>query len=420
MLDLKFIREHAERVITNTRNKNEKARVEDLLELDAQRRVLVAETDALKNTRNVASEAIARMKKEKQDATAQIEEMRRVGDAIKVNDEKLRGLDDSMAAILMMIPNMLHPEVPVGRDAADNVEVRSTAQKLPQEYRLNHIEIASKLGLLDFERGAKVSGSGFGFYTGKGATLERAMINLFLDMHIEKHGYTEMMPPFAVNRASMVGTGQIPKLEEDMYRCADDDLYLIPTAEVPLTNFFRDDVLAEGDLPIKFCGYSACFRREAGSYGKDTRGFLRVHQFNKVELVHFVKPENSYAQLELLVRDVEDLLDALELPYRVILLCSGDTSFNSAKTYDLEVWSPAEQKFLEVSSCSNFENFQARRANIRYRTPQGKLEHVHTLNGSGLATSRIMVAMLEHHQREDGSIRIPEALRPYTRFDEIR
>ncbi|MFN5866861.1 MAG: serine--tRNA ligase [Candidatus Kapaibacterium sp.] len=420
MLDLKFIREHADRVIANTRNKNETAKVEDLLELDAKRRALVAETDSLKNQRNVASEAIAQLKKEKLDATQQIEEMRRVGDAIKANDDVLRTLDEQMLAIQMMIPNMLHADVPVGRDASQNVEVRSTAQLIPADFRLNQVDIAKKLGILDFERGAKVSGSGFGFYTGKGATLERAMINMFLDMHIEKHGYTEMMPPFAVNRASMVGTGQIPKMEEDMYRCADDDLYLIPTAEVPLTNFFRDDVLTESDLPIRFCGYSACFRREAGSYGKDTRGFLRVHQFNKVELVHFTKPENSYAQLELLVRDVEDLLDALELPYRVIMLCSGDTSFNSAKTYDLEVWSPAEQKYLEVSSCSNFENFQARRANIRYRTPQGKLEHVHTLNGSGLATSRIMVAMLEHHQREDGSIRIPEALRQYTRFDEIR
>ena len=420
MLDLKFIREHADRVIANTRNKNEKAKVEDLLELDAKRRALVAETDSLKNQRNVASEAIAQLKKEKLDATQQIEEMRRVGDANKANDDVLRTLDEQMLAIQMMIPNMLHADVPVGRDASQNVEVRSTAELIPADFRLNHVDIAKKLGILDFERGAKVSGSGFGFYTGKGATLERAMINMFLDMHIEKHGYTEMMPPFAVNRASMVGTGQIPKMEEDMYRCADDDLYLIPTAEVPLTNFFRDDVLAETDLPIRFCGYSACFRREAGSYGKDTRGFLRVHQFNKVELVHFTKPENSYAQLELLVRDVEDLLDALELPYRVIMLCSGDTSFNSAKTYDLEVWSPAEQKYLEVSSCSNFENFQARRANIRYRTPQGKLEHVHTLNGSGLASSRIMVAMLEHHQREDGSIRIPEALRQYTRFDEIR
>ncbi len=419
MLDIKFIRDNADAVIANTTNKNEKAQVQVLLDADASRRILVAETDVLKNKRNVASEEIARLKKEKLDAAAMIEEMRLVGEAIKANDEKIRALDEQMFAVQLTIPNMLHADVPVGRDASQNIEIRSTVEKIPQDYRLNHIEIAKKLGLLDFERGAKVSGSGFGFYTGKGATLERSMINLFLDMHIEKHGYREMMPPFAVNRASMVGTGQIPKLEEDMYRCADDDLYLIPTAEVPLTNFYRDDVLAESELPTKFCGYSACFRREAGSYGKDTRGFLRVHQFNKVELVKFCRPESSYNELELLVNDVEDLLNALELPYRVILLCSGDTSFNSAKTYDLEVWSPAEQKYLEVSSCSNFESFQARRANIRYRTAQGKLEHVHTLNGSGLATSRIMVAMLEHHQTPDGKIRIPEALRPYMRCDYI-
>ncbi len=419
MLELKFIRENADAVLANTANKNEKANVQQLLDFDASRRALVSETDVLKNQRNVTSETIARLKKEKADATAMIEEMRLVGDAIKANDEKIRTLDEQMLAIQLYIPNMLHADVPIGRDASQNIEIRSTVEKIPQDYRLNHVEIAKKLGLLDFERGAKVSGSGFGFYTGKGASLERAMINLFLDMHIEKHGYREMMPPFAVNRASMVGTGQIPKLEEDMYRCADDDLYLIPTAEVPLTNFYRDDVLMEADLPIKFCGYSACFRREAGSYGKDTRGFLRVHQFNKVELVKFCHPDNSYNELELLVADVEDLLRALELPFRVILLCSGDTSFNSAKTYDLEVWSPAEQKYLEVSSCSNFENFQARRANIRYRTAQGKLEHVHTLNGSGLATSRIMVAMLEHHQRPDGTIYIPEALRSYMRCDVI-
>ena len=419
MLDLKFIRENPDAVINNTANKNEKANVRHLLDLDAERRSLVQQTDVLKNLRNTTSEEIARLKKAKEDATEKIEEMRRVGDEIKLNDDKLRVLDEEMSAILLTIPNMLFHEVPIGRDASSNVEIRSTAQKIPQDFRLNHVEIAKKLGLLDFERGAKVSGSGFGFYTGKGATLERAMLNLFLDTHIAKHGYREMMPPFAVNRASMVGTGQIPKLEDDMYRCADDDLYMIPTAEVPLTNFYRDDVLNDADLPTKFCGYSACFRREAGSYGKDTRGFLRVHQFNKVELVKFCRPEESYAELETLVRDVEDLLDLLELPYRVIRLCSGDTSFNSAMTYDLEVWSPAEQKFLEVSSCSNFESFQARRANIRFRNSQGKLEHVHTLNGSGLATSRIMVAMLEHHQREDGSIRIPEALREYTRFDEI-
>lgn len=416
---MKFIRENPDAVLQNVANKNEKVNVQELLDLDAQRRTLVQETDALKNQRNVTSEEIAKLKKNKEDATAKIEEMRTVGDSIKANDDKLREIEEQMQLIVLRIPNMMHSSVPVGASADDNVEVRSTAQRIPQEFRKNHLEIAKQLGILDFERGAKVSGSGFGFYTGKGATLERAMINMFLDLHIAQHGYTEMMPPFVVNRASMLGTGQIPKMEDDMYHCTVDDLFLIPTAEVPLTNYYRDDVLNEKDLPTKFAGYSACFRREGGSYGKDTRGFLRVHEFNKVELVKFVKPETSYNELELLVGDVEDILRALELPFRVLQLCTGDTGFSSAKTYDLEVWSPAEQKFLEVSSCSNFESFQARRANIRFRNEQGKLEFVHTLNGSGLATSRIMVALLEHHQTEDGRIRIPEALRPYTRFDWI-
>lgn len=416
---MKFIRENPDAVLQNVANKNEKVNVQELLDLDAQRRTLVQETDALKNQRNVTSEEIAKLKKNKEDATAKIEEMRTVGDSIKANDDKLREIEEQMQFIVLRIPNMMHSSVPVGASADDNVEVRSTAQRIPQEFRKNHLEIAKQLGILDFERGAKVSGSGFGFYTGKGATLERAMINMFLDLHIAQHGYTEMMPPFVVNRASMLGTGQIPKMEDDMYHCTVDDLFLIPTAEVPLTNYYRDDVLNEKDLPTKFAGYSACFRREGGSYGKDTRGFLRVHEFNKVELVKFVKPETSYNELELLVADVEDILRALELPFRVLQLCTGDTGFSSAKTYDLEVWSPAEQKFLEVSSCSNFESFQARRANIRFRNEQGKLEFVHTLNGSGLATSRIMVALLEHHQTEDGRIRIPEALRPYTRFDWI-
>lgn len=416
---MKFIRENPDAVLQNVANKNEKVNVQELLDLDAQRRTLVQETDALKNQRNVTSEEIAKLKKNKEDATVKIEEMRTVGDSIKANDDKLREIEEQMQFIVLRIPNMMHSSVPVGASADDNVEVRSTAQRIPQEFRKNHLEIAKQLGILDFERGAKVSGSGFGFYTGKGATLERAMINMFLDLHIAQHGYTEMMPPFVVNRASMLGTGQIPKMEDDMYHCTVDDLFLIPTAEVPLTNYYRDDVLNEKDLPTKFAGYSACFRREGGSYGKDTRGFLRVHEFNKVELVKFVKPETSYNELELLVGDVEDILRALELPFRVLQLCTGDTGFSSAKTYDLEVWSPAEQKFLEVSSCSNFESFQARRANIRFRNEQGKLEFVHTLNGSGLATSRIMVALLEHHQTEDGRIRIPEALRPYTRFDWI-
>jgi seryl-tRNA synthetase len=419
MLDMKFVREFPDAVIENTRRKNETAAVEELVGLDARRRAVIQDAEALKNKRNTVSQEIANLKKNKQDATAFIEEMRTVSDSIKNFDDELRELEAAMEQVLLRIPNMAHESVPAGKSAADNVEIRRKGECIGQGYRKNHVEIARQLGLLDFERGAKVSGSGFGFYTGKGATLERALINFMLDFHLDKHGYSEIMPPFLVNAASMRGTGQLPKMAEDMYRCADDDLYAIPTAEVPITNFHRDEMLSADTLPIKYCGFSACFRREAGSYGKDTRGFLRVHQFNKVELVKFAKPEDSYHELELLVGDVEDILTALEIPYRVILLCTGDTSFGSAKTYDLEAWSPCEQKWLEVSSCSNFEAFQARRANIRFRASGEKPEFVHTLNGSGLATSRLMVAILEHYQTEDGLISVPEALRPYCRFDII-
>lgn len=420
MLDIKLLRENPSAVRQNIINKNEKANIDRILELDSERRAIIAEADTLKNKRNIVSEEIAQLKRNKQNADSQIAEMKVVSDTIKGFDEKLRAIETEQNELMLYVPNMAHESVPVGKDLSQNIEVRSTIEKTEQGWRKNHIEISQELGILDFERGAKVSGSGFGFYVGKGAMLERALLNFFLDTHISQHGYKEIMPPFAVNEASMRGTGQLPKFGEDMYKCADDDLYLIPTAEVPITNYYRDDVLSLSELPIKFTGYSACFRREAGSYGKDSRGFLRVHQFNKIELVKFTSPSSSYDELESLVVDVENILRALELPHRVILLCTGDMSFGSAKTYDLEVWSPCEQKYLEVSSCSNFESYQARRANIRFRNNEGKLEFVHTLNGSGLATSRIMVALLEQHQREDGSIRIPEALRAYTRFDEIR
>jgi seryl-tRNA synthetase len=308
--------------------------------------------------------------------------------------------------------------VPIGKTAEDNIQIRSWGT--PKKTEKNHIELAASLGILDFERAAKISGSGFATYVGKGATLERALLSFMIDHHIEKHGYTEIFTPMIVNKDSMIGTGQIPKLADDMYHVEKDDFYLIPTSEVPITNFYANEMLKPEHLPIKLCGYSACFRREAGSYGKDTRGLLRLHQFNKVEMVKFSFAEDSYKELELLVSDAESILKTLELPYRVILLCSGDTSFSSAKTYDLEVWSSAEQNWLEVSSCSNFEAFQAKRANIRFkRTPKDKPEFVHTLNGSGLATSRLMVAILEHYQTADGKVMIPEALRPYCRFDSI-
>lgn len=419
MLDLKFIRENPDAVRANTANKNESANVDAFIELDQRRRAIIQDVDVLKNKRNVVSNEIAVMKRAKEDATAAIEEMRVVSDTIKGYDDQLRAVEEEMDGHIMRIPNMVHASVPIGKSAADNIEVRRKGECIDTGFRKNHVEIGKALGILDFERGAKVSGSGFGFYVGKGATLERALINFMLDFHLEKHGYNEIFPPFLVNAASMRGTGQLPKMAEDMYHAELDDLYAIPTAEVPITNFHRDDTLSIDELPKKFCGYSACFRREAGSYGKDTRGFLRVHQFNKVELVKFAHPATSYDELELLVTDVEDILNALEIPYRVLLLCSGDTSFSSAKTYDLEAWSPCEQKWLEVSSCSNFENYQARRANIKFREASGKPDFVHTLNGSGLATSRLMVAILEHYQTEDGHIRVPEALKPYCRFDMI-
>lgn len=417
MLDLRFIREHPDIVQRITENKQHTIPLDRIIELDARRRELVHQTDELKHQRNSTSEQIAQLKKSGGDATELINQMRRLGERIRANDDELRQIEAELEELLLWVPNIAHESVPIGSDARGNVVVRSCAEEIPAEWRRSHLEIGAQLGILDFERGAKVTGSGFAFYVGKGAQLERAMISLFLDVHIERNGYREVWPPFLANRASMIGTGQLPKLAEDMYHCPSDDLFLIPTAEVPLTNFYRDEILREGDLPIKLCGYSPCFRREAGSYGRDTRGFLRVHQFNKVELVKFTTPETSYDELERLVTDVEAVLQLLELPYRVVLLCTGDMSFASAKTYDLEVWSPVEQRYLEVSSCSNFEAFQARRARIRFRRSDGSLDYVHTLNGSGLATSRIMVALLEHHQLPDGRIRIPEALRTYMRCD---
>jgi len=420
MLDLKFIRENPELVRKNILLKGEDADLDLLLSLDEERRKIIAEVESLKHQRNVVSNEIARLKKEKQDATAKIEEMRLVSDKIKAMDDELRQIEQKIKQELLRIPNMLHESVPAGKDSSDNPVVRTWGVPL-EEARPSHIEIAQELNILDFERGAKVTGSGFAYYVGKGAALERALITYMLEKHIYEHNYTELLPPLVVNENSMIGTGQIPKLADDMYYIEKNELYLIPTAEVPVTNYYSGEVLSADDLPKKFVAYTPCFRREAGSYGKETRGFLRVHQFNKVELVKFALPESSYDELELLTHDAESILQELNLPYRVVLLCSGDTSFSSAKTYDLEVWSPAEKKWLEVSSCSNFEDFQARRANIRFkRTPNDKPEYVHTLNGSGLATSRLIVALLENYYNpEDGSITIPEVLRQYTKFDRI-
>jgi seryl-tRNA synthetase len=420
MIDIKLIREQPEVVQQNCVNKNDKTDIGRVVELDRQRRSIIQTVEDLKNTRNVVSNEISALKKQGQDATEKITAMREVGDKIKGYDEELRSVEEEIEGFMLAIPNIAHNTVPVGASADDNVEVRRVGVCTERGNRVDHIAISQKLGILDFERGAKVTGSGFGFYVGKGARLERALINFFLDVNTNEAGYKEIIPPFVVNAASCRGTGQLPKSQEDMYHAERDDLYLVPTAEVPITNFHRDEILPTEDLPIHYAGYSACFRREAGSHGKDTRGFLRVHQFNKVELVKFVRPETSYDELELLVGNVETLLQRLGLTYRVLLLCTGDMTFGGSKTYDLEVWSPVEQKWLEVSSCTNFESFQARRSNIRYRVEEtGKLDFVHTLNGSGLATSRIMVALLEHYQTEDGRVIIPEFLRSYCGFDQI-
>lgn len=420
MLDIKFIRENIELVKENIKNKNEKADLNEFLDLEEKRRLIIKEVEKLKNIRNNTSKEIAQLKKEGKDATNYINEMKDVSDKIKELDDELKIIEDKIFTTVSFLPNMLHESVPIGKSAEDNPIIRTYGEIKEQKFKANHIEISKNLGILDFDRGAKVSGSGFAFYVGKGAALERALIRFMLDYHIEKHGYTEIWSPFLVNPESMFGTGQLPKMADDMYYINADDMYLIPTAEVPLTNYHRDDILKIEDLPKKICGYSPCFRRESGSYGKDVHGFLRVHQFNKVEMVNFTLPEKSYEQLEILVTEAEDILKALEIPYRVVLLCSGDTSFSSAKTYDLEIWASGEQKWLEVSSCSNFADFQARRSNIRFkRTPNSKPEFVHTLNGSGLATSRLFAALLENYVQEDGSVVVPEVLRSYCKFDII-
>jgi len=426
MLDIKFIRENPEIVKQGILNKNEKNRIDEILDLDKKRREIISKSEELKSKRNQVSAKIPQLKKAGEDVSQLLSEMKEVSDKITELDLQLKEIETELENILLFIPNLPHSSVPIGKSADENIEVR---QWLPDGFSfefengfkpLDHIELGKKLNILDFERGAKISGSGFPVYKGKGATLERALINFMLDYHLEKHGYTEIFPPFLVNRDSMKGTGQLPKMEEDMYFIDKDGLFPIPTAEVPITNLFRNEILNEKDLPIKYVGYSACFRREAGSYGKESKGFLRVHQFNKVEMVKFVKPETSYDELELLVKDAEDILQELKIPYRILMLCTGDLSFSAAKCYDIETWSPAENRWLEASSCSNFEDFQARRASIRFRNEQTKkLEFVHTLNGSGLATSRLMVSLLENYQTPEGKVIVPKVLQKYTGFNLI-
>lgn len=424
MLDIKFIRENPEIVRKGLRDKNAADVVDELIALDEERRSFIARTEDLKAKKNQVSAQIPQLKKAGQDTTAIFAEMKRVGDEIALLDGQLGDVEEKIENILRSTPNLAHSSVPVGSSAEQNVEVR---RWLPEGFSfengngaMDHLELGKKLGILDFERGTKISGSGFPLYTGKGATLERGLINFMLDTHLQDHGYKEVMPPILVNRDSMKGTGQIPKMEEDMYFIEKDGLYPIPTAEVPITNIHRDEILPEKDLTIKYVGYSPCFRREAGSYGKESKGFLRVHQFNKVEMVKFAHPDNSYEELELMVKDAENILQALNIPYRILLLCTGDLSFSAAKCYDIETWSPAENRWLEASSCSNFESFQARRANIRFRKEENKkLEFVHTLNGSGLATSRLMVSILENYQTPEGKVIVPKALHKYTGFEVI-
>jgi len=425
MLDIKFIRENPELVKQGIKNKNEKDRVDEILELDEKRRKIISKAEELKAEKNKVSSKIPQMKKAGVDTTEVFAEMKKVSDNISELDSKLRDIESKLNDLLMFVPNLPHSSVPVGKTADDNIEVRKwTPEGFSFEKgnkTLDHIELGKKLNVLDFEGGAKVSGSGFPVYIGKGATLERALINFMLDYHLTNHNYKEVFPPFLVNKESMQGTGQLPKMEDDMYAIEKDGLYPVPTAEVPITNLHRNEMLSEKELPINYVGYSACFRREAGSWGKESKGFLRVHQFNKVEMVKIVKPETSNEELENIVKDAEDILKALKIPYRILMLCSGDLSFAAAKCYDIETWSPAEQKWLEASSCSNYEDFQARRASIRFKRDSAKKpEFVHTLNGSGLATSRLMVSLLEIYQISEGTIKVPEVLQKYTGFSEIK
>lgn len=416
VLDIKYLRQNFEEVKQKLNHRGEDLSDLDQFEaLDQSRRDLIAKTEELKAKRNEVTKEIATLKKEKQDAEAMIKEMRAVGDEIKAIDSELRGVEEKLEQLMLSIPNIPHESTPVGETEDDNVEIRKWGDvKVPGFEQIPHWDLATRLQMLDFERAAKVTGSRFVFYTGIGARLERALINFMMDLHAEEHGYSEMLPPYIVNRQSMTGTGQLPKFEEDAFKLEDWDYFLVPTAEVPVTNYYRDDILTAEQLPQKFVAYSASFRSEAGSAGRDTRGLIRQHQFNKVELVQFVKPEESYDRLEELTSHAEKVLQLLELPYRVLSMCTADLGFTAAKKYDIEVWMPSNATYREISSCSNFEDFQARRSGIRFRREEkAKLEFVHTLNGSGLAVGRTVAAIIENHQNEDGSITIPEVLRPY-------
>ena len=423
MLDIKIIRENPQLVkdAMKKRNKDMDALVDEVLAIDVQRRELTVKLDQLKQEQNAASREIPKIKKEGGDISAIMARMNEIKETVKSGDIQLSELEAQQQKIMYEFPNIPNPTIPVGKDDSDNVEIRRWGEPTAFDFEPKaHWDIGADLGILDPETAAKVTGARFHFYKAAGARLERAIINFFLNTHTE-HGYTEVFPPFMVNRASMTGTGQLPKFEEDAFRLEREDYFLIPTAEVPVTNMHRSDILEGAQLPISYCAYSACFRAEAGSAGRDTRGLIRQHQFNKVELVKFADPETSYDELEKLTNDAERVLQLLGLPHRVVCLCSGDIGFSSAKTYDIEVWMPSYGRYVEISSCSNFEDFQARRAAIRFkRTPADKAQLVHTLNGSGVAIGRTVAAILENYQNADGSVTVPEALRPYMGTDIIK
>jgi seryl-tRNA synthetase len=421
MLDLELVRKSPDFVRERLRTRDEglDSLVDRVLELDSERRSILKELERLRAERNSKSKEIGLLKKKGEDTSSLEEEVRRIKESIEAYEEKLASVEEGLKDLMLRIPNLPHKSVPIGRDESENVEVRRWGK--PRDFSFEprpHWEIGERLGIFDFERAGKISGSRFVILKDWGAKLERALINFMLDLHSRK-GYKEVWPPHLVRPEILIGTGQLPKFEEELYKCERDDLYLIPTAEVPLTNLYRDEILSEEDLPIYMVSYTPCYRREAGSYGKDIRGIIRQHQFSKVELVKIVKPEHSYEELEKLTADAEDVLKLLGLPYRVVLLCTGDMGFASAKTYDIEVWFPSQGRYREISSCSNCEDFQARRMNARYRDAQGKLRFVHTLNGSGLAIGRTLAAILENYQQEDGSVVVPEALKDYLKIDII-
>ncbi|MCX6134636.1 MAG: serine--tRNA ligase [Ignavibacteriales bacterium] len=420
MLDLKFIRENLETVLKGAEAKGATINLQEIIALDEHRRKMIQENDSLKARRNDVSAQIGKLKKEAGDAAPAIAEMETVKNRIQALDAELRETEGKLNELLLTVPNVPHPSVPIGKTPADNKDIFHWGEVPTVDFELKpHWDITDRLGIIDFARGSKVTGAGFPFYVGKGATLERALINFFLDQALER-GYKEIFPPIVVNEASARGTGQIPDKEDLMYIVERDQFYMVPTAEVPVTNFHRDELLTEKDLPIRYAAYTPCFRREAGSYGKDVRGLNRLHQFDKVELVKFVLPSTSYDELESLRLDAERLLQLLGLPYRTLLMCTGDMGFTQTKKYDLEVWAPGQNKWLEVSSCSNFEAFQARRMNLRFRPANGsKPEFVHTLNGSGLALPRVVAALIEHYQTPEGKIIVPKVLHRYTGFETI-